>query len=404
MKVFVLSAVHPEYPKQFYKKHPGLERKTFQEQKSALDYDAHSWADFWSHGLRPHGFGVAEVNVNVRPLQKAWTVENGVPFKRDTWIRDVASHQLRHFQPDVLFLADFSHFDLGWLQEVKRQCPAVRLTLAWYGSYYPDLQIFKTADAVLSCIPELVEECKAQGLKSYHLNHAFEPRILDRLKRNGGPSIDFSFIGQIARGKGLHNQRLKILNAIVKHCDINIYTPGKSGLEKLKSEGEQYVYGFAQNLKAAGVSNAVLKEIPIIRKAANWTEPPDHTRHVKPYLNSAVFGLEMFQTLKDSTVTLNQHIDISARSASNMRLFEATGVGTCLLTDWKENLHALFEPEKEVVTYRSVEECVEKVRWLLDHPAEREKIRNAGQDHTLNEHTFTQRAAVLSELIRKLMK
>lgn len=404
MKLQILSAVHPEYPKQFYKKHPGLERKTFQEQKSALDYDAHSWADFWSHGLAPQGFDVAEVNVNVKPLQKAWAVENGVPFKRDTWIRDIASHQLSHFQPDVLFLADFSYFDLGWLQEVKRQCPSIRLTLVWYGAYYPDLQIFKAADAVLSCIPELVEECKAEGLKSYHLNHAFEPRILDRLKRNGPPSIDFSFIGQIARGKGLHNQRSKILSEIVKHCEISIYTPGKSGLEKWKSEGKQYVYGFAQNLKAAGVSNAVLKEIPVVRKAANWTEPPDQTRQLGRHLNQAVFGLDMFQTLKDSRVTLNQHIDISDRSASNMRLFEATGVGTCLLTDWKENLHELFEQEKEVVTYRNVEECVEKVRWLLEEPAEREKIAKAGQKHTLKEHTFAQRAALMSELIKKLLK
>lgn len=404
MKVQILSAVHPEYPKQFYKKHPGLERKTFEEQKSILDYDAHSWADFWSHSLKPHGFDVSDIHVNNRPLQKAWAAENGVFFKRNTWIPDIAFEQVKQFQPDILFLADFSHFDVGWLQEVKRQCPSLRLTLAWYGSYYPDLQIFEAVDAVLSCIPELVEECKAHGLVTYHLNHAFESRILDRLKQTSGMAINFSFVGQIARGKGLHNQRLRILSEIVKHCEISIYTPGKSGFEKWKSEGKHYVYRFAQNLKAAGVSNAVLKEIPVVRKAANWAEPPDQTRELGRHLNEAVFGLDMFQTLKDSMVTLNQHIDVSDRSASNMRLFEATGVGTCLLTDWKENLHELFEPEKEVVSYRNVDECVEKVRWLLNEPAERQKIAKAGQERTLKEHTFARRAAVMSELIQKLSK
>ena len=59
-----------------------------------------------------------------------------------------------------------------------------------------------------------------------------------------------------------------------------------------------------------------------------------------------LFGLDMFQGLRDSQVTLNTHIDISPRSASNMRLFEATGAGSCLLTDRKENLDwTLFEED-----------------------------------------------------------
>ena len=108
----------------------------------------------------------------------------------------------------------------------------------------------------------------------------------------------------------------------------------------------------------------------------------------------------MFQVLRDSRISFNSHIDISPRSASNMRLFEATGVGSCLITDWKENLSDIFEPESEVVTYRSAEECVEKVRWLLDHPKEREQIAAQGQARTLKDHTFARRAELLDELLR----
>jgi spore maturation protein CgeB len=84
-----------------------------------------------------------------------------------------------------------------------------------------------------------------------------------------------------------------------------------------------------------------------------------------------------------------------------MRLFEATGVGTCLITDWKDNLHDLFEPDREVVTYRSPQECVEKVKWLLEHPQEREAIAQAGQARTLKDHTFDQRAIELDYIIRR---
>jgi spore maturation protein CgeB len=53
-----------------------------------------------------------------------------------------------------------------------------------------------------------------------------------------------------------------------------------------------------------------------------------------------------------------------------------------------------------VVTYTSVDDCVEKARWLLDHPTEREEIARKGQERCLKEHTFRQRAEELDLIIR----
>jgi spore maturation protein CgeB len=100
-------------------------------------------------------------------------------------------------------------------------------------------------------------------------------------------------------------------------------------------------------------------------------------------------------------LAFNNHIDISPVSASNMRLFEATGVGTCLITDEKQNLHELFEPGKEVVTYVSAEDCVEKVQYLIENENDRRAIAEAGQRRTLRDHTFKDRAARIDEIIRK---
>ncbi len=84
-----------------------------------------------------------------------------------------------------------------------------------------------------------------------------------------------------------------------------------------------------------------------------------------------------------------------------MRLFETTGVGACLLTDRKENLADLFEPDGEVLTYKSAEECAEKLRWVLDDEARRQRIAEAGQRRALRDHTFENRAARIDEIIRK---
>jgi spore maturation protein CgeB len=103
-------------------------------------------------------------------------------------------------------------------------------------------------------------------------------------------------------------------------------------------------------------------------------------------------------------VTLNSHIDAAKNWASNMRLFEATGVGTCLLTDWKPNLCKYFDVDREVLTYKSIDEAREKYDWLMDHPREREMIAIAGQKRTLRDHNFQCRAHELDDIIRRGLK
>jgi spore maturation protein CgeB len=108
----------------------------------------------------------------------------------------------------------------------------------------------------------------------------------------------------------------------------------------------------------------------------------------------------MYETVRDAKVTLNIHADSSDRYASNMRLFEVTGVGGCLLTDWKPNLGELFALDREVVAYRSPAECIEKARWLLEHPDARAAIAKAGQARTLRSHTFAHRAGRFAEIVK----
>jgi spore maturation protein CgeB len=86
-----------------------------------------------------------------------------------------------------------------------------------------------------------------------------------------------------------------------------------------------------------------------------------------------------------------------------MRLFEATGMGTMLITDWKVNLHKMFEPGKEVITYRTAEECADLIHYYLEHDTERETIARAGQERTLREHTYYQRMRELDNFVGKYL-
>jgi len=82
-----------------------------------------------------------------------------------------------------------------------------------------------------------------------------------------------------------------------------------------------------------------------------------------------------------------------------MRLYEATGVGTLLVTDRKDNLSSLFEPGKEVVAYGSAEEAVELVDYYLQHNEERKQIARSGQARTLSEHSYHHRMEEFIDIV-----
>jgi spore maturation protein CgeB len=83
-----------------------------------------------------------------------------------------------------------------------------------------------------------------------------------------------------------------------------------------------------------------------------------------------------------------------------MRLYESTGVGTMLLTDYKDNLHTLFGVDTEVAVYHNAQDCLGKIDYYLTHEKERQQLAEAGQHRTLNEHTYHHRMQEFVEIIK----
>ena len=116
------------------------------------------------------------------------------------------------------------------------------------------------------------------------------------------------------------------------------------------------------------------------------------------------WGLAMYEVLAHSRIALNRHIDLADGYANNMRLYEATGVGALLVTEAGRNLPELFEPEREVVTYRDEDELLERLRHYADHDDERRSIAAAGQARTLSEHTYANRMAELAAMLEARLR
>jgi hypothetical protein len=83
-----------------------------------------------------------------------------------------------------------------------------------------------------------------------------------------------------------------------------------------------------------------------------------------------------------------------------LRDFEAPMCGTFYLTEHQPELAEFFDIGREIETFQTEAELVDKARFYLQHEEAREKIRRAGHDRALRDHTWQKRlASVLSQLL-----
>ena len=115
----------------------------------------------------------------------------------------------------------------------------------------------------------------------------------------------------------------------------------------------------------------------------------------------AVYGIEMYQLMSENNFVFNIHSDETVNHSGNIRMFEATGVGSCLLTDHKQNLQDLFTPGEEVISYSSKSELISKLNYLQNNLNVVQEISKKGQERTLNNHTTKVRVKEIDDVIQR---
>lgn len=101
---------------------------------------------------------------------------------------------------------------------------------------------------------------------------------------------------------------------------------------------------------------------------------------------------EMVNIFNSSKVVLNIHTWFGQWDHGlNPRVFEANGCGAFQISDYKEEISELYEPDKEIVLYKDITELKEKLSYFLKHPKNSSYIAEMGLMRTLKEHTYEQR-------------
>jgi len=369
MRILVINCDYDNFIEDLYLRQPHLVAATYDEQLAARDATLFGVSDFYPRRLRELGHDAVEVHLNNERLQRTWAREHGiatgegrawqpaarvagieVPFPRGRrWTSDILWAQIEDFKPEVVLTHDLQEPSVGFWKRVKRKGIFLAAQVA---SPLPRSLDPGAFDIILTSLPNFVEQFRIAGTRSELFRLGFDPVVLERLGPRPSPEHNVSFVGSVSPD---HQSRVAWLEEIAAAVDIAIHANGASRLP---------------------ISSRV--------RAANRGE---------------VWGLEMYRTLARSAITLNHHIGIAGPYANNMRLYEATGVGTLLVTDAKVNLHDMFEPDREVVVYHDARDCTAKIRHFLNHPDEAAEIAAAGQRRTMREHTYLHRMAQLVDIL-----
>jgi spore maturation protein CgeB len=386
-----------------YTSHPGLESTPYDEQLNVFLQQRFGWSDYYSRNLRTLGVDSHEIIANAVPLQQTWAKERGLIGSMD----EILFAQIAHVKPDVVFLQDSIRFGGKWIDELRLKVPSIKLVIGWYCSPMSSTQetALRGCDFVMCCSPLFTEKLARIGIQTYLQPHAFEPSILQEIVNNPYPHVDFQFIGSILSGTGYHGLRQQVLDRLIADgIEIDMY----ASIDRLPASDlwkRRLAYVTAHTLKAIGLE-PLAQSLPNIRKGLLLNEYPRTLKNVEAIARRSkpsIYGLEMFKALAHARIAFNIHGDVAGEYAANIRLFEVTGVGSCLITDWKKNLGDYFD-DGEIVSFRSIDECVEKVRWLLNHKEECAAIAKRGQQRTLRDHTYHTRAVQLHEIIMKHLR
>lgn len=375
MRILVLNIDYTGFLDSLYTENPGLAGQPYAEQMRLRNESLFGVADFYSRNLNALGHEALELHANNEPMQRAWAQEHGVAVRHgsgkrwqvrmrrgivpwvsklpDTrWMYEILAAQIRHYRPDVILNQVLDGISNTFLREMK---PYTRLLVGQFAAPLPEDADMSVYDLFISSLPNFVDRFRAAGIASEVNRLAFEPAILDAVPPQER-IYPVSFIGSISRH---HDERGKLIEGLCREFDIRIFG---QGVERLP-EGS-----------------------------------PVRQHHGGP-----AWGKQMYRILGRTKIALNHHIAIAGPYANNMRLYEATGMGAMLLTDWKENLHEMFEPGREVAAYRNHDECFEMIRYYLDHQDERQAIAAAGQERTLKEHTYLKRMEEFTEIVGRYL-
>ena len=253
----------------------------------------------------------------------------------------------------VLYLVPTKTYDVNYIKHLKVNFPQVKY-VSWCfdatmdGLRVPEndalLEIIKEYDYFLTVCDGQVEELQSKGVNAFWVQEGatkFTAYCKDYVQNQ---IYDVSFIGQMGHPR-IHKERVPLLRKIISRYD-NTLIAGPL----LSDIGEDLI-----------------------------------SHHLKR---------PTYTDLEHSRIVAQSKINISHSGWSDInhyfsaRTYRLMANGGFVLANYSEGIEDIYNIGKEIVTYKTHDECLEKIAYYLEHEEEREDIAHAGYLKTMTDYTF----------------
>ncbi len=112
------------------------------------------------------------------------------------------------------------------------------------------------------------------------------------------------------------------------------------------------------------------------------------------------YGRDLADVYHSSGINLNL-TNSHLQTAVNQRVFDCPAAGGFLLSDYRADLEQFFEPHREIIFFRTLDEMADLIAKYRAEPHARQKIAQAARQRVLAEHTWDCRMRTMLNMLEQ---
>ncbi len=371
------------------------------------------WSANFYPALRGMGHILVESQIDLAPASRFMDVPGGftaqeLALRARLTDRLIAELEAAHReQPVDLFLSYFynAHFEAAGFDRIRALgIPSINFYCNSIHQFANVAEIAAKVDVSWHAERDARASYLGVGATPVWVQMAADPSVYHPVEATRQPTA--CFVGQNYADRAMWMAAL-----IEAGIPVELYGPGWGGAEPAApvpdTDGEYLGRPQAVPGSAAAYSQVVREIIArdglidgarqIIARLANRHSQSSHAGMFAKVARGPIPFDQMLDVFGRNAVCLNfSNVWVGGPGSTlvphvRLRDFEAPMCRTCYLTGHTDEITAFYEVGKEIDTYRTPEELIDKTRFYLSHPDAAERLREGGYRRAVHNHTWTHR-------------
>ncbi|HOE91945.1 MAG TPA: glycosyltransferase, partial [Candidatus Cloacimonadota bacterium] len=135
---------------------------------------------------------------------------------------------------------------------------------------------------------------------------------------------------------------------------------------------------------------------PVISGDENW-------QRLLPFSFNTISERWYYDNLNDfynqSLINFNM-TSLQMKNAVNQRVFDVPATNSFLLTDYKKQLHEVFDLKEDIAVFEDVEEIPDLCKFFLANKSQTQKMAKRAMNKVLAHHTYEQRIVKMIDIMK----